>query len=158
MSHGLGEHAFLGIAPDTVVFVGIIELRNAVFLRRALPVRIAAVLRKIPPEAAPASYVHGVDLAAIKRDLAIDEAQLGIGSRHRNQQVVNLLILHFNPVFDTCVTMPSLRQRQTGGEAMTCQDVIADLEPIERDTIRRRLWQAILAEKALERERHVRLT
>jgi hypothetical protein len=41
---------------------------------------------------------------------------------------------------------------------MTSQNVIADLEPIERDTIRGRLWQAILAEKALERKRHVRLT
>jgi hypothetical protein len=80
MDHGFGEHAFLSIAPDAVVFVGIVKLRNAVFLRRALPVRTAAVIRKRPPGAAPTGYVHAVDLAAIKRDFAINEAQLTIGS------------------------------------------------------------------------------
>jgi hypothetical protein len=66
MSHGLGEHAFLGIAPDAVVFVGVVKLRNTVFLRRSLPMLIAALLRKSKPGAAPASYVHAVDVAAIE--------------------------------------------------------------------------------------------
>jgi hypothetical protein len=65
---------------EAVVFVGILELLNAVRFRRALPVHIAAVLRESPSGAAPASHVHSIDLASIKRDFAVDEAQLGIGS------------------------------------------------------------------------------
>jgi hypothetical protein len=40
---------------------------------------------------------------------------------------------------------------------MTAQYVIAQVKEIERDTIRRRRWQVIPTEKALERECHGRL-
>jgi len=65
MSHGLGEHAFLGIAPDAVVFVASSSFATPCSFPPAANAHCSA-----PPEeqtwSSTRELVHAVDVAAIK--------------------------------------------------------------------------------------------